>query len=371
MRRSPRKASLFLAVMTLWLRVGLLGLRRGAAPTLIVSFPKQTYRIGEAANPGPFSEGGASSSTTVAPFGMSSSRSVDQAAVGATPASGVAIGHEAEESRAAAMRRATGAGFSSFDDPGGWTFAEEHDASEELPYPVFPLQCCPSPELDAVVAEPEDHWARVTREFMKSVSDPSSALAPSKWAYLGTEADRAAARAKQAMVAPAHMPAPLPLESYSPAQALERRRAIMEQVRVERAEARRSGRQLRTMQEISCSRPRRQRDGQVLVGTVNGNSFATVREELCHGQVLPQAHYIALQEHLCRGEACDRASRDAAAAGWDAILTDAYIKESAPGGGTAILARQGRGAVAVLFRRDCAQGWRADVLLRTWIFWEE
>ena len=55
MRRSPRKASLFLAVMTLWLRVGLPGLRRGAAPTLIVSFPKQTYRIGEAANPGPFS----------------------------------------------------------------------------------------------------------------------------------------------------------------------------------------------------------------------------------------------------------------------------------------------------------------------------
>ena len=141
MRRSPRKASLFLAVMTLWLRVGLSGLRRGAAPTLIDSFPKQTYRIGEAANLGPYSEGGASSSTSVAPFGMSFSRSVDQAAVGAALASGVAIGHEAEESRAAAMRRATGAGFCSSDDPGDWTFAEVHDASEMRPWLPSPEWC--------------------------------------------------------------------------------------------------------------------------------------------------------------------------------------------------------------------------------------
>ena len=111
------------------------------------------------------------------------------------------------------------------------------------------MQCCPSPVLDAGVAEPEDHWARVARDFMRSELELSAAQAPSKWAHLGTEADRAAARAELANFAPAHMPVPLPREAYSPAQALARRTALTEQVRAERAEARLSGRQLRSMQE--------------------------------------------------------------------------------------------------------------------------
>ena len=161
--------------------------------------------------------------------------------------------------------------------------------------------------------------------------DPSSVPPPSKWAHLGIEADRSAARAAMALASPTqgastvHMAIPLPFESYPPAQAFGRRRSFTDQLRAARVEARCRGRQLRTLQEKTCRRPRRRVDGNLIVGTVNGNSFAFLREELFHGHVLPQAHYLVVQEHLCRGEACDRAARDAASAGWDAVISPAYV----------------------------------------------
>ena len=201
--------------------------------------------------------------------------------------------------------------------------------------------------------EHDDHWNRLAVEMSKDDPEAARAPAPSKWAHLGTEAQREAAREEARSAAAAvgsaemHRPGPLPRDAHSPSQALDRRRVALERLSAARADARLKGRQTRAVQEKSYSRPRRRVDGRVVIGTVNPNSFATLREELVHGHVLTQAHYLAVQEHLCRGEACDRASRDAAAAGWDTVISPAYWKQSAPGGGTAILALQGRGAVCL------------------------
>ena len=159
-RRGLRKATLPLAALALCSRFHsdfVLGFRRAALPTLSVSFPKQAYRIGEAANLGPYSEGGASSSASVAPFGMRANRSCVQVAVGSALAGDVAAGHTIEEPRFAAEWPAIAVGVHPLDDPDDWTFAEEHEAYEERPPPDHLVQCCPSPVLDAGVAEPEDH----------------------------------------------------------------------------------------------------------------------------------------------------------------------------------------------------------------------
>ena len=101
--------------------------RSGVAPSLVVSTVKQRYRIGEAANPGPFSVGGASSSGAW--------HSAQRASC-ATPTTGDLAVHQIEMTEAVVLPRrpAVPAGVSSFDVADDWSFAEEGFDSEEKPY---------------------------------------------------------------------------------------------------------------------------------------------------------------------------------------------------------------------------------------------
>ena len=267
---------------------------------------------------------------------------------------------------------------SAFDDPDDWNFGEEESAAHgqswvggltSQPPAVPPSAVGKQPRVQPVAGDavpltvgsgecgleqtcdPDDYWSRFTAELMKDVVVNESLPTPSRWAHLGTESQRAAAREESAkssmgyVEACGHMPVALPQDEYTPSEAFERRSSILTQVAASREAERSRSRRVRTVQEKSYCRPRRTQEQKVLIGTVNPNSFNVLREELVHGHVLSQVHYLTVQEHLCRGEACDRAAREASAAGWSTVMSPAYFKHSAPGGGTAVLALQGRGAV--------------------------
>ena len=215
---------------------------------------------------------------------------------------------------------------SAFDDPDDWTFGEE-DLSPNMTVPgAVPAEgssfcvggfggldgevfsSCPqvaeAAEVNPRLGEPSaDHWDMVFMDLMQADSLHAVAEVPSTWAHLGTEASRAKVRAAAAVASCAPcvtvepMPVPLARTAFSPAQALERRNGIKEEVRRSRAATRAAGRRLRVEQVKSCRRPKRVVDGPVVLATVNANSFKAIREELEHGHVLTQAHYLAVQEH--------------------------------------------------------------------------
>ena len=394
-----RRAAKIVVAMRAVIFFGLLSVPNRSMQSPSTWLPFQgLYRIGEASHPGPYSTGGASSSTDLGPLRLE--MLVDSAPRG--------VFGDNREGLAGVQESASGASDSAslsspyFIDP-LWT-GEEHQQGRILPAPstsppmaggrvdieqrrssVPPpasratrLCSFDDPEAPAWEEEPEyvlqtadaqnlaqapelpngqvgsvfDPWSVVAQQLFDRDACPASVPPPRKWAHLGTEADRAAARQSRCVAAMAeprveHMPVALPSESLTPAEALERRAAMIQQRQEERREVRLRGRKLRSAQEVACRRPKRPPPCSVIVGTANGNSFAAIRDELLHGHVLPQVHYLAVQEHLCRGEACDRASRDARSAGWDAVLSPAYVKASAPGGGTAVLALHGRGAIGV------------------------
>ena len=106
----------------------------------------------------------------------------------------------------------------------------------------------------------QDPWSLVAQELFERDADPADGPAPPRWAHLGTEADKAAAREVRHAALPAaspveHMPVALPAESYTPAQALERRKVIVHQLQEERREVRRCERQVGSFQEFACLRP--------------------------------------------------------------------------------------------------------------------
>ena len=117
-------------------------------------------------------------------------------------------------------------------------------------------------------------------------------------AHLGLERDIAAARDAAAIVSPAAASAcvhssagSLPdavgllqvllpsCDALTPAQALTRRRLILEQERLSRAESRCADRRIRSFQERACCRPRRRVARGVILAIANLNAFATLHEE--------------------------------------------------------------------------------------------
>ena len=363
---------------------------------VVLAFAIAVYRFGEAANLGPYSYGGASSS-----------------GAGVGPGDVVPDVH----CGAAAGRKPV---LGQFDDPDDWEFGVEEDIMGKLAVcsdgsggPAtgqgslcghgFDDQRSRGLELFAAVsgaqgasssvsglgdadtldqggefsaADSADPWNRVAdRLFGADQAVPaapiscgshltSSVFVPGRWAHLGTEAERAAARSAAAGASAAIDSACPPVradgrsggeglfqltlpsvDALTPAQAWARRCLILRQERLVQSDARGVGRRTRAMQERAFCRPRRKVTRNVVIATANVNAFTTLHEELQHGHVIPQADYVAIQEHLCRGDACDRAARDVASLGWDGVFSDAYFKDAGPGGGTAVIAKKGLGAV--------------------------
>ncbi len=87
----------------------------------------------------------------------------------------------------------------------------------------------------------------------------------------------------------------------------------------------------------------RNRDGEIVIASANVTCTTSLKDELEHGVELRRVHHILLQEHKLKGDSLDAATAWAAKHGWDAHINEAYIKESRPGGGTAVLSRDSSG----------------------------
>ena len=195
------------------------------------------------------------------------------------------------------------------------------------------------------------------------VSPPS---VPGRWSHLGTEADRARARSGLVLASP-HTSVPLAVDSgdtscaagttapqgdlaplvgtLTPSQAADRRRALLEERKARFVEYRESTHRQRRVHERAGLRPPRTTRRRFRLCTANVNAAATLTTELTHGSTLPSAHLIAIQEHRCLGENCDRAMRDWARLGWSGSITQAYVKNHGAGGGTGVLGRHQYSAI--------------------------
>ncbi len=128
----------------------------------------------------------------------------------------------------------------------------------------------------------------------------------------------------------------------TPGQAAARRKDMMEARRRDREQRKQVHRQLRSRQERDGLRPRRERPhgGGIVFATANVTLDSTWKEEDSHGNTLRGINYLAVQEHGQREtdklEAIERWIR---ASGGDPIIDPAYVKNSDPGGGTALVAR--------------------------------
>ncbi len=82
--------------------------------------------------------------------------------------------------------------------------------------------------------------------------------------------------------------------------------------------------------------------------SVNATCLDSLQKELDNGADLKRCQVLLVQEHGLRGEARLKAIDWAAMKGWDAVLSDAYIKEVSEGGGTGALCKDLHGV------RPCA-----------------
>ncbi len=127
--------------------------------------------------------------------------------------------------------------------------------------------------------------------------------------------------------------------------AVRRARQIEEKLQQQR-EKKAEWRRMRDKQIREGRRPRRDksRNDEVAFISANVTSPESLKEELTFGKDLWQCDYLLLQEHGLRDEAKARAVKWAEIRGWDPFIQKAYIKETAAGGGTAIL---GKGAYGI------------------------
>ncbi len=129
------------------------------------------------------------------------------------------------------------------------------------------------------------------------------------------------------------------LARQSPDQLQLERVGALDEFRMQRIERRKQLRQMQKQQIRDGMRPRRRgtRNREVVFATVNATCANSLKKELLHGTDLRSCDIIFLQEHGLRGEARVRARRQADQIGWDACLTDAYVKNTSEGGGTGVL----------------------------------
>ncbi len=152
------------------------------------------------------------------------------------------------------------------------------------------------------------------------------------------------AHVHQPAEAVAHQPAPPPF-AIKPADAVRRRDRILEEHRAALNQRRVHSRALRRRQvREGCRPPRRQarRDGIVLV-QANVTQGSTWEDELLHGDTFCGCDFAAIQEHKLKGDQRGIAERQLMRAGWDCVVDEAYIKVSAEGGGTGLLAARWSG----------------------------
>ncbi len=119
---------------------------------------------------------------------------------------------------------------------------------------------------------------------------------------------------------------------------MEARRSQLDKRRKERKE-------LADEQVRQGRRPHRERNRrmQVVIAAANVTANESLKSELEHGEDLKDVDDLHIQEHTLKGEPLDKARRWAAEHGWDSHLDEAYVKESKPGGGTGVLAKDSAG----------------------------
>ncbi len=128
----------------------------------------------------------------------------------------------------------------------------------------------------------------------------------------------------------------------TPEDASERRLRLLQQEADDRTSKRAQYRATRRRQEKDGRRPRRARDGdnECIVGSANVTKDASLKLEFEGDSVLRKLHldYLAVQEHALDFDEIEAAALWLKRHGWQSILHDAYVKNKATGGGTAVLA---------------------------------
>ncbi len=152
----------------------------------------------------------------------------------------------------------------------------------------------------------------------------------------------------------------------TPGQAAHRRDEITRNMREQRAQRRVEDRRRRKEQIRRGSRPaerRRFRPDVVAFGTANVTSSTAWKEEMDYGEVLPRLDVVAIQEHKLGTEEDRQAAGSALrAAGWDPQIDPPYWKTAGYGGGTAIITREGDGALPTPLSDASMAGERASYL---------
>ena len=187
-----------------------------------------------------------------------------------------------------------------------------------------------------------------------------------RWGHLGSEAERAAARSRvtshtkweesshtfcclQASggVLPC-VPILLPAaeNNWSPPEALERRRQMLEQFRTKRRQDRLASRLVRRHQAQIGLRPHRPHAGNIVtIGSANINAASSLLEAYPATPALHKLQFCCIQEHKTAGSHREAFERDLRGLGMDSALDDAYGKHTGLGGGTGVLARTGSGVI--------------------------
>ncbi len=131
------------------------------------------------------------------------------------------------------------------------------------------------------------------------------------------------------------------MEYWTPEEAHARRTQKQQQKAKRELDRRQESRQERKWQTRQRMRPKRERDGNGWTSfvTVNHDCANGLRDELQFGTTLKHMDYLLVQEHRQRGEGLASLKKWFHKAGWDTVADAAHLKDTDPGGGTAVLAR--------------------------------
>ncbi len=153
-----------------------------------------------------------------------------------------------------------------------------------------------------------------------------------------------------------------PARIFTPAEALERRDIMLAQARDSMNSKRSHSHEQRRLQMRQGRRPPRPRgraQGIVLL-QANVTTASSWEQEMAFGEAFQDVDFFAVQEHKLRGDFRELAKKRLSRNGWDAVVDEAYIKVSDPGGGTALAAAKWSGVRPI----GCLSGESAAALGR-------
>ncbi len=144
----------------------------------------------------------------------------------------------------------------------------------------------------------------------------------------------------------------------SPDQLWADRKDKMQRRKADLHEQRHRSHEVRRQQIRDGKRPKRTRpdQGTCTFTTTNVTAVSSLMSELQFGTTLNDSHYILVQEHGARGEDRIRAENAALRNGWDIVASDAYLKNSKEGGGTAIMTKEPTGVRPLAQAPKCPEG---------------